>query len=242
LTWIKEFSDISGNHILDFRFRVEDDFNSTGFIATSNLFGITKSTKEMLCTHIAFLFTIFFFASAEFLENHTFQPPFQEVDASGTRVVNSQWRQSGTTVVNNNFIRLTPDRQSKKGALWSRKAVGVPDFSTVLKFRISGQGKNFFGDGIALWLVQQGYYVEGDIHGFEEKFVGVGIVFDTFRNTENLANHRDVTVLINDGTKTYEMMTKDVIGCNTNVRYHADRADFSVLDASRAKIVVSDKT
>ena len=32
---------------------------------------------------------------------------------------------------------------------------------------------------------------------------------DTFRNTESHA-HRDVTVLINDGEQTYEMMTKAV--------------------------------
>jgi len=109
-----------------------------------------------------------------------------------------------------------------------------------LKFRISGQGKTFFGDGIGLWIVQQGYYGEGIVHGFQEKFTGVGIIFDTFKNTESLAAHRDVTVLINDGEKTYEMMIEDVKGCNINVRYHADRADFSVKDSSRAKVVVND--
>lgn len=100
----------------------------------------------------------------------------------------------------------------------------------------------FFGDGIGLWIVQQNFYNEGDLHGFQEKFVGIGIIFDTFKNTENLASHRDVTILVNDGTKTYEMMTSDVQGCSANVRYHAQRADFSVLDASRAKIVVDDRT
>eukprot|EP01034_Spumella_vulgaris_P031490 gene31490-38894_t len=35
-------------------------------------------------------------------------------------------------------------------------------------------------------------------------------------------------------------MTKDVQGCNTNFRYHNDRADFSVTDASRAKVTISD--
>lgn len=178
----------------------------------------------------------------EILESHTFQPPYQEVDGAGTRLVSSHWRTSGTAVVNSNFIRLTPDRQSKKGALWSKKSVSVPYFSSILKFRISGQGKNFFGDGIGLWVVQQSYYAEGNIHGFQEKFVGIGIIFDTFKNTENIASHRDVTVLVNDGTKTYEMMTENVQGCNMNVRYHADRADFSVLDASRAKIIVTDST
>ena len=186
------------------------------------------------------LVAIFANAIGELLEYHTFQPPFQEVDSTGARLPSPHWRTYGTAVVNNNFIRLTPDRQSKKGALWSRRSVNVPNFSAILKFRISGQGKNFFGDGIGMWIVQQSYYSEGNLHGFQEKFVGVGIIFDTFKNTENIASHRDVTVLVNDGTKTYEMMTEKVQGCNTNVRYHAERADFSVLDASRAKINVDD--
>ncbi len=62
-------------------------------------------------------------------------------------------------------------------------------------------GKNFYGDGIGLWIVQDPYYTEGNLHGYQENFVGVGIIFDTFKNTENIAAHRDVTVLINDGEK-----------------------------------------
>lgn len=107
-----------------------------------------------------------------------------------------------------------------------------------MKFRISGQGKTFFGDGIGWWFVQQPYYNEGNLHGSVEKFTGVGIIFDTFKNTENLAAHRDITILVNDGDKTYEMMTEDVQGCNANIRYHAERADFSVLDAARAKVSI----
>ena len=38
----------------------------------------------------------------------------------------------------------------------------------------------------------------------------MGVVFDTFRNTENIQAHRDVTVLVNDGEKTWGMMTADV--------------------------------
>ena len=34
-------------------------------------------------------------------------------------------------------------------------------------------------------------------------------------------------------------MTKEVKGCNTNMRYHAERADFSVTDASRVKIIIN---
>jgi len=45
--------------------------------------------------------------------------------------------------------------QSKKGSLWSRKSLGVETFSSVFTFRISGQGKKFFGDGMALWFIKQ---------------------------------------------------------------------------------------
>lgn len=177
--------------------------------------------------------------SSELLEFHSFEPPFSEVDSiTGLRVI-PHWRSAGTTVINSNFIRITPDRQSKKGALWSRKAVDSLSISCVLKFRISGQGKTFFGDGLALWIVQNSYYVEGDLHGFQEKFKGIGIIFDTFKNIETVHAHRDVTVLVNDGEKTWAMMTEEVQGCNINVRYHAERADFSVEDASKAKVIIN---
>lgn len=175
------------------------------------------------------------------LDAQSFAPPFNEVDSSGNRMVRN-WKTSGATMVSTNFVRLTPDRQSKKGAVWSRKPLGVDSFSSVLKFRISGQAKTFFGDGIALWITHNSYYSEGDLHGSEEKFLGIGVIFDTFKNTESLAAHRDVTILVNDGEKTWEMMTEDVQGCNMNVRYHNERADFSALDASRAQIIATEKT
>ena len=45
---------------------------------------------------------------------------------------------------------------------------------------------------------------------FKYKNTGIGVIFDTFRNTENPHSHRDVTVLINDGEKTWAMMTAEV--------------------------------
>jgi lectin, mannose-binding 2 len=181
-----------------------------------------------------------YFSTAEKLGHLAFKAPFETVDSAGARTVGDDWRSTGTTVVNKNFIRLTPDRQSKKGAVWSKKNLGVSSFSSILEFRISGQGKNFFGDGIAWWITQNSQHMDGIVHGSAEKFVGIGVIFDTFKNTESLASHRDVTVLINTGDKTYEMMTKDVLGCGAKIRYHADRADFVVTDSSRAKIVLTD--
>lgn len=90
-----------------------------------------------------------------------------------------------------------------------------------------------------MWITQQAYYNPGELHGSQEKFVGIGIIFDTFRNTETINAHRDVTVLINDGEKTFEMMTDQVLGCNANIRFHSERADFSVTDSTRAKVIIN---
>ena len=38
---------------------------------------------------------------------------------SGTRMVMQHWDFTGSTVITENHIRLTPDLQSKKGALWN---------------------------------------------------------------------------------------------------------------------------
>lgn len=137
-------------------------------------------------------------SEARKLDHASFEPPFEEVDNAGLRMVSKQWRSAGHAVVNNNFARLTPDRQSKKGALWSRKALGVPEFSGILKFRISGQGKTFFGDGLALWIVQQSFYEVGELHGFKENFQGIGIIFDTFRSVEGNLKTNKIIILLND--------------------------------------------
>jgi mannose-binding lectin 2 len=186
-----------------------------------------------------FFFQFITFLKSEKLEFHSFESPFTEVDGAGVRILSRLWRTHGSTVVNNNFIRLTPDRQSRKGAIWSKKSLGVNGFSSILKFRISGQAKTFFGDGLAMWIVQDSYYVEGDYHGSQERFVGVGIIFDTFKNTENLIHHRDVTIVVNDGEKTWEMMTEEVKGCNLNVRYQSTRDDFSIKDSSSVKVLIN---
>lgn len=47
-------------------------------------------------------------------------------------------------MINENFIRLTPDRQSKRGTVWSRASLDNGEWVTTIKFRISGQVCSFF--------------------------------------------------------------------------------------------------
>ena len=107
----------------------------------------------------------------------SFAAPFDAVAATGDRQVSPAWRAHGSAAVHRNFARLTPDRQSKAGALWSAPTLE-------LTFRISGQGQHFFGDGLALWLSADRAFRAGAFHGADPRFAGVAVVADTFRNVE----------------------------------------------------------
>lgn len=174
------------------------------------------------------------------IEALSFGAPFTTLNSQGERQVGKSWRSSGTTTVHENFARLTPDRQSKKGAIWATKGIGATEVSVALKFRISGQGKKYFGDGMALWLTGSRSYIPGDFHGVVDKFKGIGVIIDTFKNAELLSYHKDITVVINQGNSEQEELLAASIGCNGDVRYHEDRGDFSVSSASRVKFVVEE--
>ena len=142
----------------------------------------------ILCLLLALGFASRVFSTR--LDGLSFQGPFKSVDSKGQRQVSNGWRVSGSTVVNQNFVRLTPDRQSKRGALWSVGSINTPKLGGILKFRISGQGSQFFGDGIALWITSDAAWREGEFHGTQERFNGVAVIMDTFKNLEYAFAHR----------------------------------------------------
>ena len=150
------------------------------------------------------------------------------------------------TRISSGLLRIDKARKVHCGAVKHLVVISTVMYQVYqqyLTLELVDRAKNFFGDGIALWITQQGYYMEGTLHGSQEKFTGIGIIFDTFKNTENLAAHRDVTVLVNDGTKTYEMMTETVQGCNMNVRFHNERGDFDAAESmSKAKIILQNNS
>lgn len=58
-------------------------------------------------------------------------------------------------VINTNkHIRLTQDRRSQSGWLWSRQPLLQSAFEVEVEFRIDGTGSNLFGDGLAIWLAK----------------------------------------------------------------------------------------
>ncbi|KAM4756244.1 VIP36-like protein isoform 6-T7 [Cyanocitta cristata] len=94
------------------------------------------------------------------------------------------WDLLGNAMVMTQFIRLTPDVQSKQGAVWNRVPCYLRDWEMQVHFKIHGQGKkNLNGDGFAIWYTKDRMQ-PGPVFGSKDNFLGLGVFVDTYPNEE----------------------------------------------------------
>uniref|UniRef100_A0A7S4P825 L-type lectin-like domain-containing protein n=1 Tax=Paramoeba aestuarina TaxID=180227 RepID=A0A7S4P825_9EUKA len=110
------------------------------------------------------------------------------------------WTMQGDAFANEDFVRLTPDRQSKTGAVWNSQPMLWENWEVLIQFNVNGVSK-VGADGLAWWLVKE-VNVMGKFFGFRESFHGIGVVVDTYDN-DGSGNHPSISFVTNDGTKTY---------------------------------------
>lgn len=110
------------------------------------------------------------------MRKHSIQKPYE------TDIASQSWVQSGSTIVANECIRLTSDRQSQRGALWNTKANALEHWEALIHFKVTGTGVgHLFGDGFAFWYAKDPS-VSGSLFGSKEDFDGLGVFFDTYDN------------------------------------------------------------
>ncbi|XP_048379054.1 VIP36-like protein isoform X1 [Stegostoma tigrinum] len=145
---------------------------------------------------------------------HSLMKPYQGVGATGS---NTHWDLQGNTMVTSHFIRLTPDLQSKQGAIWNRVACLMQDWEVQVHFKIHGQGKkNLNGDGFAIWYTKDRMQ-PGAVFGSKDLFSGLGIFMDTYPNEEkqqeakkrrySSSNQRIfpyISAMVNNGSLSYD--------------------------------------
>uniref|UniRef100_A0A7S3PPA0 L-type lectin-like domain-containing protein n=1 Tax=Aplanochytrium stocchinoi TaxID=215587 RepID=A0A7S3PPA0_9STRA len=171
--------------------------------------------------------------------SHSFKPPFLGFGGgTGKRIVSNTWKAGGSTTIKENFVRLTPDRQSKQGWIFNDDPIEFEEFSLMLRFRISGQGKSLYGDGMGFWVQQkpEDRFEGGPLLGSTDKFYGFGILFDTFRNVESGHIHKDISLVQSDG-KVIDLSSPRK-GCSAKYRYWEGTDSFSADMHSRAKITL----
>eukprot|EP00049_Salpingoeca_infusionum_P000599 m.41150 g.41150 ORF g.41150 m.41150 type:complete len:364 (-) comp10521_c0_seq3:293-1384(-) len=130
---------------------------------------------------------------------HSVNQPYLAAD-----MVVPHWDFIGNTVITDDYIRLTPDRQSKRGALWNLHRMGETDWEVMIEFKVHGQAKALAGDGFAFWYTRERNQL-GEVFGSRDKFTGLGIFFDTYSNRQ--LHHRTgayISAMVNDGTLEYD--------------------------------------
>uniref|UniRef100_A0A7E4UQN5 L-type lectin-like domain-containing protein n=1 Tax=Panagrellus redivivus TaxID=6233 RepID=A0A7E4UQN5_PANRE len=115
------------------------------------------------------------------------------------------WDIFGSTIVSSQQVRLTADVQSRKGAVWNTLPVQSRDWELLVSFRVHGSTGDLFGDGFAVWYVQEPKIL-GDIFGSKNFFRGLGIFFDTYSNHNGAHKHGHpyISAMVSNGSVGYD--------------------------------------
>ncbi|XP_053709617.1 lectin, mannose-binding 2-like a [Synchiropus splendidus] len=168
----------------------------------------------------------------EFLKReYSLSKPYQGVGSLGS----SHWELQGDAMVTTEQVRLTPEMQSRQGAVWSRLPCHLKDWEMQVHFKIHGQGKkNLNGDGLAIWYTKERMQ-KGPVFGNMDNFTGLGVFVDTYPNEEkHLETQKKrytprtqrifpfVLAMVGNGTISYDHerdgRPTELGGCNAMIR------------------------
>lgn len=110
------------------------------------------------------------------------------------------------------YIRLTSDRPSQTGWLWSRVPLTATNWEIEVEFKIHGKNQ-LYGDGFAMWITKD-RAKEGPVFGSADRFEGLGIFFDTYKNNRPGVVFPLVMGMVGDGKLSYD---KDTDGKSTEL-------------------------
>ncbi|XP_003401073.2 vesicular integral-membrane protein VIP36 [Bombus terrestris] len=149
---------------------------------------------------------------------HCLIRPYQ---VSGTTI--PYWDFMGSTMITNNYIRLTPDSQSKQGAIWNSVPCYVRNWELQVHFKVHGKGKDLFGDGFVIWYARERMKT-GPVFGNQDYFQGLAIILDTYSNHNGPHNHQHpyISAMVNNGSLHYDHdrdgTHTQIAGCEANFR------------------------
>ncbi|XP_012281564.1 vesicular integral-membrane protein VIP36 [Orussus abietinus] len=131
---------------------------------------------------------------------HSLIRPYQ-----GSGMTIPYWDFMGSTLVTNNYIRLTPDIQSKQGAIWNTVPCNVRNWELQVHFKVHGKGRELFGDGFSIWYAKD-RMEGGPVFGNKDYFEGLAIILDTYSNHNGPHNHQHpyISAMINNGSLHYD--------------------------------------
>lgn len=92
-----------------------------------------------------------------------------------------------------------------------------------IEFRVSGKGKDLYGDGLAFWYAKDPLRL-GPVFGNEEVFWGLGVFLDTYANQHAAHSHSHpyISAMVNNSTLKYDHdrdgTHTELAGCESKFR------------------------
>ncbi|KAF8190863.1 lectin [Pholiota molesta] len=151
------------------------------------------------------------------LRTHSIYAPYIDQDLQ-----NRWWDFGADAYVNTNkYIRLTRNRPSQMGWLWSRLALTASNFVIEVEFKVSGDPSHLYGDGLAMWLTKD-RAAEGPVFGSKDQFTGLGIFLDTYANEKHTYSFPRIVGILGDGKMKYDFGRdgegQELGSCSANFR------------------------
>lgn len=113
------------------------------------------------------------------------------------------WDFGGTTVIRaDQYIRLSGQHPSSAGWIFSRVPLTATNWEIEVEFKISGTG-SLFGDGMAMWVTKERAEM-GTVFGMKDRFEGLGIFFDTYKNNRPGVVFPYIMAMLGDGQTSYD--------------------------------------
>jgi len=146
------------------------------------------------------------------LRTHSLSPPYLDAD------MQNKWFDFGgdAFVKTDSYIRLAPDLPSRTGWLFSKIPLTASNWEVEFEFKIHGKG-SLHGDGMALWITKQ-RAIAGQVFGSMDKFEGLGIFFDTYKNNRPGVVFPYVMAMVGDGIVSYDKNNdgkdQELAGCS----------------------------
>ncbi|KAG5915770.1 hypothetical protein E4U42_007915 [Claviceps africana] len=153
------------------------------------------------------------------LRTHTIEKPFLDTD------MQSRWFEFGGDAIirTDSYIRLTSDLPSQSGWLFSRLPLTATNWEVEVEFQISGKHQ-LYGDGLAMWITKERGQ-RGVVFGSVDRFEGLGIFIDTYKNNRPGVSFPYVMAMHGDGQKSYNKNDDgrdgELAGCSARGIRHA---------------------
>ncbi|XP_045483066.1 protein ERGIC-53 isoform X1 [Harmonia axyridis] len=130
------------------------------------------------------------------------------------------WEYGGNAIASSDNVRIAPSLKSQKGAIWTKTPTSFEWWDVDIAFRVTGRGR-IGADGLAFWFTQSKGAYDGEVFGSSDRWVGLGLFFDSFDN-DNKHNNPYIMAVVNDGTKNFDHQndgtTQAIAGCLRDFR------------------------